>query len=71
MITKLQQLGDLMLRKVTPPIAAEAATTAACYNQYCCCVGCGQFWQDTIRYDRICNGQYVYSWNAGCGSCAA
>lgn len=69
MFRKLQQLGDLMVRKVTLPIVAEAAA-AACYNQYCCCIGGCPFGRNKIKYDRICNGQYQYSWETACGACA-
>ncbi len=70
MVTKLQQLGDLMLRKVTPPITAKADPVYSCSNEYCCCLGGCPFSQKKIKYDRICNGVYQYSWYASCGSCA-
>ncbi len=72
MLTQVARISDRLVRLVAPAVKAEAAA-AACTNQYCCCVGCsgGLPWQDRIRYDRICNGVYQYSWYATCGSCAA
>lgn len=71
MVRQLDRLGQWMVSRVAPEVKADAAA-AACYTVTCCCVsGCALFWQNKLKYDRICNGVFQYSYYSSCGACAA
>ncbi|MBT2369918.1 hypothetical protein J7E88_32755 [Streptomyces sp. ISL-10] len=65
----IEALSDRIVSFTAPAIDAEAAAQD-CRNVYSHCDPQCTFWRNRLAYDKICDGRYVGTWYAACGTCA-
>ncbi|KOT41658.1 hypothetical protein ADK41_09955 [Streptomyces caelestis] len=70
MLKHIEAMGARMVALVAPSLTAEAAAAEVCYDEYSHCARGCNWGRNRLAYDRICNGQYRYTWYADCGTCA-